>query len=52
MRSMRLKVVEGVKQLKEKLDQSSYAESTKRTKVLHFIRGKESRQEFKPLIGP
>ncbi|KAL9976379.1 hypothetical protein ACROYT_G013676 [Oculina patagonica] len=48
----RLEVVEGVKQLKEKLDQSSYAESTKRTKVLDFIRGKESRQEFEPLIGP
>ena len=44
----RLEVVEGVKQLKEKLDQSSYAESTKRTKVIYFIRGKESRQEFEP----
>ena len=48
----RLEVVEGVKKLKEKFDQSSYAESTKRTKVLDFIRGKESRQEFEPLIGP
>jgi len=48
----RLEVVEGVKQLKEKLDQSSYAESTKRTKVIDFIRGKDSRQEFEPLIGP
>ena len=50
--SERLEVAAAVNELKEKLSKTSLAESTKRTKVLNFIRGKNSRQEHEPLIGP
>ena len=50
--SERLEVATAVNELKEKLSKTSLAESTKRTKVLNFIKGKNSRQEHKPLIGP
>ena len=48
----RLEVAAQVKQLKENLSKTSLAESTKRKKVLDFIRSKNSRQEFEPLFGP
>lgn len=46
------RVAAAVNELKEKLCKTSLAESTKRTKVLNFIKGKNSTQEHKPLIGP
>ena len=50
--SERLEVAAAVNELKGKLSKTSLAESTKRTKVLNFIRGKNSRQKHEPLIGP
>ena len=47
-----LKTAAKVSNLKQQLQEQSYAESTKRKKVLDFIRDQKSRQEFEPLTGP
>lgn len=48
--SERLEVVAAVNELEEKLFKISLAESTKRTKVLNFIKVKNSKQEHKSSI--
>ena len=50
--SERLEVAAQVKQLKENLSKTSLSKSTKRKKVLDFIKTKNSRQDFEPLFGP
>ena len=48
----RLEVAVAVNELKEKLSKTSVPESTKRTKVLNFVKVMNSRQEHKPLNRP
>ena len=48
----RLETAAKVSNLKQQLQAKNYAESTKRKKVLDFIRDQKSRQEFEPVIGP
>lgn len=47
----RLDVAAKVTAKKEELAKTSYAESTKRNKVLNFIRSNDSRQEYEPILG-
>ena len=47
----RLDVAKRVKAKKEELQKSSYAESTKRNKLLNFIKSNSSRQEYEPILG-
>lgn len=47
----RISVATAVQEKKEELSRTKLAESTKRNKVLEFIRDKKSRQEFKPLMN-
>ena len=47
----RLDVAKRVKAKKEELENSSYAESTKRNKLLNFIKSNSSRQEYEPILG-
>ncbi|CAH3110588.1 unnamed protein product [Porites lobata] len=47
----RLEVAAKVAERKQQLQGSTYAESTKRKKVLDFIKDQKSRQEFEPVIG-
>lgn len=47
----RLDVAKRVKAKKEELEKSSYAESTKRNKLLNFIKSNSSRQEYEPILG-
>ena len=47
----RLEVAAKVAERKQQLQDSTYAESTKRKKVLDFIKDQKSRQEFEPIIG-
>ena len=51
MYSERLKVVKSVEQVKQKLSKQTLFESCMRSKVTSFIAGKNSRQEFEPLLG-
>lgn len=48
----RIEIAAKVSNFKQQLQETNYAESTKRTKVLDFIRNQNFRQEFEPLIGP
>ena len=47
----RLNVASKVKAKKEELEKSSYAESTKRNKLLNLIKSNSSRQEYEPILG-
>ena len=47
----RLEVAAKVAERKQQLQGSTYAGSTKRKKVLDFIKDQKSRQEFEPIIG-
>ena len=47
----RLNVASNVNAKKVELEKSSYAESTKRNKLLNFIRSNNSRQEYEPILG-
>lgn len=47
----RLNVASKVNAKKEELEKSSYAESTKRNKLLNFIKSNSSRQEYEPILG-
>ena len=49
--SDRLKVVNEVENLKEKLSKQPLSDSTKRSKVTYFIAQKKSREEFEPPLG-
>lgn len=46
-----LEMAAKVSNLKQQLQEKNYAVSTKRKKVLDFIRDLKARQEFEPLIG-
>lgn len=48
----RLQVATKVKAKRKELGQTRLAKSTKRTKLLDYIRGLNSRQEITPLLGP
>lgn len=47
----RLEVAAKFAERKQQLQESSYAESTKRKYVLDFIKDQKTRQEFEPTIG-
>lgn len=47
----RLEVAAKVAEREQQLQKSSYAECTKRKKVLDFIKDQKSRQEFESIIG-
>ena len=47
----RLNVASKVNAKKVELEKSSYAESTKRNKLLNFIKSNNSRQEYEPILG-
>lgn len=46
----RLELAAKVAERKQQLQGSTYAESTKRKKVLDFIKDQKSRQEFEPIV--
>jgi hypothetical protein len=47
----RLETASKVDSKEKELEKSSYAKSTKRNKILNFIRNENSRQEFQPMLG-